>query len=356
MPGSFYTAADKSMFGAIGDSAPDRWGRMLMRRAESRKAFTEKSFSKFMGELDYLLGVSDFSRQGALRFSDKVGGPYLAETEKQNIPPLVRLPELLSATERLFEDRENMEDLRLLLAPGSSLGGARPKASVIDQKNQLYIAKFPRKDDEFNITLWEALALSLAQKAGIECPEWQVKNTEGRSVLLIKRFDRQNGSRIPFISAMSMLGAKDNEQHSYLEIVDALSRYGAQPKQDKVELWRRIVFSILISNTDDHLRNHGFLYCYGSGWRLSPVYDINPTSPEAGPRRLTTAIDFDNCETSLELALSVSSEFGLRLAEAKNIICQIKSAVFEWKTMALRLGLSKAEILRMSGAFEELEK
>ena len=176
------------------------------------------------------------------------------------------MPKLLSATEKFLEDNESEEDLRLLLAPGSSLGGARPKASIRDKDGQLAIAKFPRKDDEYSTVLWEAVALTLAAKAGLEVPDSRLETIAFKPTLIIKRFDRNFSKRIPFFSAMSMLGAKDNEQHSYLEIVDAIKQYGASPQEDLADLWKRMVFSILISNTDDHLRNHGFLYERGLGW------------------------------------------------------------------------------------------
>ncbi len=176
-----------------------------------------------------------------------------------------------------MQESDTEEDLRLLLAPGSSLGGARPKSSVRDKDGHLAIAKFPRKDDEIDIIAWEAVALSLASKAGITVPEWRLESIGRRRILLSRRFDRRKNIRIPFLSAMSVLGAKDNEMHSYLEMADAIRQMSASPKEDLEALWRRIVFNVLISNVDDHLRNHAFLYSGISGWRLSPAYDLNPT-------------------------------------------------------------------------------
>ena len=350
--GSFHTEANKALFGAIGDSAPDRWGRILMRRSEGQNALLEQRARHTLNELDYLLGVHDVSRQGALRFSREINGPYLSESKENAIPPLIQLPQLLSATEHFIEDKADADDLQLLLAPGSSLGGARPKASIIDCENQLSIAKFPHKEDEFSTVQWEAVALTLAKKAGLETPKWWLQKINHKSVLIIQRFDRQNSQRIPFISAMSMIGAKDNEQHSYLELVDSLRQYGARPKQDMEQLWRRIVFSILISNTDDHLKNHGFLYCGEQGWMLSPVYDVNPTPTSIKPRILTTTIDLDNGTASLDLALSVANEFGLKPAEANKIIQSVGIAVSEWKGCASHIGISSAEIQHMKTAFE----
>lgn len=270
-PGPFHAPPDKPLFGAIGDSTPDRWGRVLMRRAERRRAEQERTAPRTLWEIDYLLQVNDEARLGALRFAEKEGGPFLAGRKPARIPPLIELPRLLSASERVLDDTDTEEDLRLLLAPGSSLGGARPKASVRDRDGQLAIAKFPNKGDEYNAVLWEALALKLAAKAGIETPAWKLKTAADRPVLLLRRFDRAGEARVPFLSAMSMLGARDNEPWSYMEFVDALRQHGAAPKEDIPALWRRIVFSILISNTDDHLRNHGFLYAGTQGWRIAPA-------------------------------------------------------------------------------------
>jgi len=350
--GSFHTEADKAMFGAIGDSAPDRWGRVLMRRAEFLKAQEEKRAQHTLIEIDYLLQVNDEARQGALRFSSKIGDEFLAPSGRKSIPPLLELPKLLSASNHFLEDDANAEDLKLLLAPGSSLGGARPKASIRDGNGQLAIAKFPRNDDDFPIVLWEAVALTLAAQSGIIVPEWRVETIVDKPVIIIKRFDRKAQNRIPFLSAMSMIGARDNEHHSYLELVDALKQYGAKPRQDIISLWRRIVFSILISNTDDHLRNHGFLYSSSKGWRLSPSYDMNPTPISVRPRILTTAIDLSNTTASLDIAISVASEFGLNLSDAKTIIKEVGKVVANWRSIASRLGISQLEINRMASAFE----
>ncbi len=268
-PGPFHTPSEKPLFGAIGDSAPDRWGRALMRRAERRRAERAGETPRSLWEIDYLLGVDDEARQGALRFAEREAGPFLARAAT-TIPPLVELPRLLSAAEHVANDSDSDEDLRLLLAPGSSLGGARPKASVRDRDGRLAVAKFPRQGDEIDTVRWEALALTLAAKAGIAVPTWRVEDVAGNAVLLLRRFDRGDGVRLPFLSAMSMLGANDKEMRSYLEFVDALRQHGSAPKEDMRALWRRIVFSVLISNTDDHLRNHGFLYTSPDGWRPRP--------------------------------------------------------------------------------------
>jgi len=349
-PGPFHTPSDKPLFGAIGDSAPDRWGRVLMRRAERRRAEHEGQTPRTVREIDYLLLVDDEARQGALRFAEREGGPFLAEHGPTKIPPLIELPRLLSAAERVLSDTESDEDLRLLLAPGSSLGGARPKASVRDRDGHLLIAKLPNKGDEVNTVLWEAVALTLAAKAVI--PAWRLETVADRPVLLLRRFDREEGTRVPFLSALSMLDAKDNETRSYLEFVDILRQHGAAPKEDMHALWRRIVFSILISNTDDHLRNHGFLWAGSAGWRLSPAYDLNPVPTDIKPRVLTTAIDLDDGTASLKLALKVASYFELGEDEAHKIAGQVGQAVAAWRREGKKLGLTAPEIDRMASAFE----
>lgn len=350
--GTFHTTADQILFGAIGDSAPDRWGRVLMRRAESARAKAIEETPRTLFELDYLLGVNDEVRQGALRFSLEPKGPYLTPKNQNSIPPLIELPRLLSATERYLDDDETSEDLKILLAPGSSLGGARPKASIRDKDGHLALAKFSKKDDEFNVVLWEAVALTLAEKAGITTAEWRTELILDKPVLILRRFDRSEGWRIPFLSAMSMLGAKDNDPHSYLEIVYALAQHGADPNKDMEELWRRIIFTILISNTDDHLRNHGFLYERYKGWRLSPAYDVNPTPIEVKSRVLSTSINFEDPTASIDLALSVIEDFRIEKHRSIKIIKEVAMAVQEWRKIAKEFDLSKKEIDRMASAFE----
>lgn len=351
-PGAFHTPADTPMFGAIGDSAPDRWGRALMRRAERRRAERERTAPRALEEIDFLLLVDDEAREGALRFAEREGGPFLRKEGVKRIPPLVELPELLSAAEHVTEDRDTEEDLRLLLAPGSSLGGARPKASVIEKGGRLAIAKFPRRDDEINTVVWEAVALALAAKARIPIPAARVETVANKPVLLLRRFDREGPRRIPFLSAMSMLGARDRDVRSYLEIVDALRQHGAAPQEDMEGLWRRLVFNILISNTDDHLRNLGFLYAGQAGWRISPAYDLNPVPVDIKPRILTTAINEDDTTASLELAMSVAEYFELERDKSKAIAAEVGKAVLTWRDEAALHGIGKTEIERMASAFE----
>ena len=266
--------------------------------------------------------------------------------------PLVELPKLLAATNRVFDDAATSDDLRLLLAPGSSLGGARPKASVHDGNGHLLIAKFPHRSDETHVVRWEEVALRLAKRAGVEVARSRLEVIGGRSVLLLERFDRKSRIRVPYLSAMGILGAAPHEDHSYLELADALRRYGASPRSSLQALWRRIVFSVLISNTDDHLRNHGFLYVGPQGWTLSPAFDLNPVPLEIKPRILSTAITFDDATASLELAMEVAEYFEVDAAQARTIAAEVGNATGHWRSEAEGLGISKAEIERMASAFD----
>jgi serine/threonine-protein kinase HipA len=264
--------AGRRLFGAIGDSAPDRWGRLLIQRDERRKAREANREPRTLNEVDYLIAVSDIARQGALRFTEGEGGPFLAADVQ--IPPLVRLSALLNASLHFTADGGSDEDLKLLLAPGSSLGGARPKASVLDNDGALSIAKFPHHADVIPVIPWEAVALTLADKAGIPPPVWRMEKVANRDVLLLRRFDRANGQRVPFLSAMSMLDAEDNEPRSYLEIADSLRRYGAKPEEDCVQLWRRVVASNGIAtgcggDPPRCRRKLFFPQCHGGGAKLN---------------------------------------------------------------------------------------
>lgn len=354
-PGPYHTPSDRPLFGAIGDSSPDRWGRVLMRRAERRRAEHLKETPRTLHEIDYLLLVDDEAREGALRFAEKEGGTFLKSDTHTRIPPFVELSRLLSATKHILEDKETDEELLLLLAPGSSLGGARPKAALRDRDGVLALAKFPKADDEISTVLWEAVALKLAETAGIEVPDWRLENVGKTPVLVLKRFDRTGKERIPFLSAMSMLGAKDSETRSYLEFVDILRSHGASPKRDMHALWRRIAFNILISNTDDHLRNHGFLWSGSGGWKLAPAYDINPMPVDIKPRVLSTTIDYYDGTASLELALSVAAHFQLGTNDARKIASEVGKAVSKWRSIAAKFGLSSHEIDRMASCFEHVD-
>ncbi|MFO0816511.1 MAG: HipA domain-containing protein [Pirellulales bacterium] len=354
-PGPQHTAQEQAIFGSLGDSSPDRWGRTLMRHGERRRAEAEGRAPRSLGELDYLLLVDDEARQGAIRFARREGGPFLAESVGTRIPPVIELPRLLAAASNVESNSDTDEELRLLLAPGSSLGGARPKATVRDGDGKLAIAKFPQRNDEFDVESWEAVALALAEQAGITVPTWRLERVSGKSVLLLQRFDRVGLRRIPFLSAMSMLGARDHQTHSYIELADSLRQHGASPAVDQRELWRRMVFNVLISNTDDHLRNHGFLYECGTGWRLAPAYDLNPIPAETKPRILSTSITFDSPAASLELAFEVADEFGLARSEARQIAGEVGAATSRWRQAARLQGLPDSALARMTSAFEHVD-
>jgi serine/threonine-protein kinase HipA len=350
--GSHHTGQGRSLFGALGDSAPDRWGRMLMKRVERSLAAREGRAPRALMEIDFLLMVNDAVRPGALRFAERGSRQFLA-SDGPKIPPLVYLPKLLAASDRVVADKESDGDLRLLLAPGSSLGGARPKAAVTDAAGHLHIAKFPQSQDEYSVERWSYLAHVLAGKAGINVPPCQLLQVNRRSVLVVSRFDRKGQVRIPFLSAMSMLGAVDGETRSYLELVDALRRYGAQAREDQQELWRRVLFGVLISNVDDHLRNHGFLYDTAKrGWRLSPAYDLNPVPRDMKPPYLSTFIDERDNAASFDLVLSTADYYGLKPAETRRIVKEVVSVVSHWRKEAAELGCSHREIERMASAFE----
>jgi serine/threonine-protein kinase HipA len=350
--GAFHTERGKSLFGSIGDSAPDRWGRVLMERREALNARAEGRSPRLLLDADYLLMVSDVARQGALRFSTQKEGPFLAPAATGNIPPLVGLARLLAASERILSRRELDQDIQDLVSPGSSLGGARPKASVIGSNGELLMAKFPSPHDDWDVELWEYLSLNMAKRAGITIPDVRLEKVAGKNVLLLKRFDRQGAVRIPFLSAMSMLGYADGDHGSYLELAEVMTEHGAQATLDRKELWLRMVFNILTSNVDDHLRNHGFLYEGPSGWRLSPLYDLEPTPAHKKPRVLHTRIDLYDGTASLDLAYSVAGECGLSLTEARAVAAEVAQATRTWDKAAAALGAGKDEIERMRSAFD----
>jgi serine/threonine-protein kinase HipA len=325
-----------------------------MRRAERRRAELENRSPKTLAEADFLLGVADVSRLGALRFREVAQDVFQAPTAG-GVPGLIDLGRLLGVTERILRDEETDEDLQLIFAPGSSLGGARPKASVIDQHGQLAIAKFPKENDDYSVERWEAVALDLAGTAGIRVPGYELLDVAGRHVMLSRRFDREGQARIPFLSAMSMMGLKDGDHGSYPELVDVLSQHGANARADAAELYRRMAFNVLVSNVDDHLRNHGFLWRGADGWGLSPAYDLNPTPTDLKPRVLTTNIDVDDGVCDLDLVLKVAEFFALSAEGAKAIVGEVGRVVAGWRQAAEARGARPAEIKRMASAFEHAD-
>ena len=349
--GAYAPPAGQSIFGSIGDSAPDTWGRRLMQRAERRRAEREGRAVRTLAESDYLLGVLDETRLGALRFRWEGDDIFQAPT-RNGVPALIELGRLLQVTERILRDEETEEDLQLIFAPGSSLGGARPKSSVVDQHGHLSIAKFPKETDDYSIETWEEIAFRLARRAGIATPHHELLQVAGNAVLLSRRFDRDGQRRIPFLSAMAMTGSKDGETGSYPEIVDALARHGTRAKADAQALYRRVAFNVLISNVDDHLRNHGFLWHDRTGWSLSPIYDVNPTPTDLKARVLTTNIDLDEGTCSIDLLEAAAEYFSLGLKPARAILKEVASATAAWREVAGEAGARASEITRMASAFE----
>lgn len=357
-PGPQYLRDEKSNFGLFLDSSPDRWGRLLMERREAILAKTENRQAQKLRESDFLLGVYDLHRMGALRFKLEPEGDFLDNDKDYSAPPWTSIRELehasLELEKNIEEDSPNMlKWINLLIAPGSSLGGARPKASVQDTTGALWIAKFPSKNDIINIGAWEMLANDLARKSGIKTAHAMVQKYNNRHhTYLTKRFDRTpTGERLHFSSAMTLLGYSDGmgaeEGVSYLELVEFIIQNGANVPADLKELFRRIVFSIAISNTDDHLRNHGFLLTE-NGWILSPAYDMNPDRHGMG---LKLNISENDNSLDFNLALSMASYFRLTESDATNLIDNIRTVVSDWERTANKYNIPKAEQELMRSAF-----
>ena len=355
-PGAYYPRDEKVNFGIFLDSCPDRWGRVLMQRREAAIAKLALRSPQKLLESDFLLGVYDEHRMGALRFKLNEDGAFLNDNKKMAAPPFTSLRELEHASLKFEED--NLDDpdylkwVNMLIAPGSSLGGARPKASVVDNVGNLWIAKFPSKLDEKDIAAWEMVVNELAIKAGLNIAEGKIMKFNNKyHTYLTKRFDRiNNKERIHFASAMTLLGFTDgvgSEGASYLHLMEFITKHGVNVEKDVEELWRRIVFSICVKNTDDHLRNHGFLLS-NNGWILSPAYDINPN--EYGKALSLNISDNDN-SLDVELAVEVASFFRINNARAKEIINQVKIAVKGWRKIATKNGISNSEQEKMATAF-----
>lgn len=356
---SFYSGpqypTDKENFGIFLDSMPDTWGKTLMKRREAQDARVRGEKAKALYEIDYLLGVYDESRMGALRFKTDVDGPFLDDDDLNPTPPWSSLGDLQKAVEQLESDTQNEETRRwlaVLIAPGSSLGGARPKANILCKDKSLWIAKFPSKTDTVDKAAWEFLAYRLATACGIEMAESKTERIAGQyHTFLTKRFDRNEDGRIHFASAMTMTGNNEEtlkaQTASYLDIVDVIENYGTNVDANLHQLWRRIVFNIAISNTDDHLRNHGFIL-NEKGWELSPAYDLNPSIEKDG---LALNIDMDDNALDFELAKSVGEFFRLSEGEMGAIIYEVVAVVNDWKSIAKELGISNKEVLLMESAF-----
>lgn len=342
----FHNSARSALPGALRDTAPDRWGQMLIKRA-FRKAGKERTLS----EIDYLLAMNDRSRIGALRYKRPGEDTFNRDLGQYRVPPLISLPALINAADAVQSNSETADDLKLLLNEGSPLGGARPKSAVQDKEGSLVIAKFSKPDDDRSIPHGEILAMQLAKQAGLNVAEARILNVKNRPVSLIKRFDRDGDARIPFISAMTMLGMKDGDEATYTDIAEVIRMYSPDPLADLHELWRRLVFNILISNLDDHLRNHGFLYAGDDKWCLSPAYDLNPVPIEEKARELSTWASEEGPDASLDLALNAARYFGLNHTRAKEIIDEISAVTRQWRNMANRIGMSTADQTIYASAF-----
>lgn len=356
LAGPHYAATRRVNFGAFLDSAPDRWGRVLMDRREAQLAREQGRPPRRLAELDYLLGVYDGHRLGGLRFRD--GGSFLDNNDRLASPPWTSLRELEQASLHLEQDGAEDDPaygrwLLMLMSPGRSLGGARPKASVMDPTGHLWIAKFPSTNDSDDIGAWEHVVHQLATRAGVTTATALAKQLGSKHhTFLARRFDRTaRRRRLHFASAMTLLQREDNEIASYLDLAELLATAGTHPARDLAQLWRRIVFFICVSNVDDHLRNHGFLLEPG-GWSLAPAYDMNPVARGSG---LTLNISETDNAQDLELARDVAARFRVTGKAITTIIDEVRSAVRAWPDVATAAGLSRAQQSRMAPAFRVAE-
>ncbi len=357
--GRQYPSDEKPLFGIFTDSCPDRWGRQLIQRNEAFQARIEGRSVRKLNESDYLLGIDDYSRMGALRFKTNPEGPFLSPSNENSVPIWTSIRELEQAAILLDEASEsdeidNSRRLKLLLQPGSSLGGARPKASVRDSEGNLWIAKFPSKIDTLDVGAWEMVVHKLAKDCNLNVPNAiSNKYSSNGTTFLVQRFDRtKEGNRIHFISAMTALGKKDGDNSdsglSYLDIASFIQQNSEKPREDLLELWKRIVFSIAVSNTDDHLRNHGFLFS-GKGLRLSPMYDVNPN-----PNGYGLSLNIDEYSNALDfgVAIDASSYYDIDKDTASKIVEVIKRNVSKWRYAAQSLGISQQGIEEMKVCFQ----
>jgi serine/threonine-protein kinase HipA len=354
-----YLKENKANFGLFLDSSPDRWGRLLMRRREAMIAKSENRPAKTLTDTDYLLGVYDGNRMGSLRFKTNLSEDFLDNNKSMATPPWSTIRELEYASLQLErvdapEDPEYNNWLRMLFAPGSSLGGARPKSNVVDNNGDLWIAKFPSNLDTRDMGAWEAVTAELAKACGIEVAQWKSQKLSGAyHTFFTKRFDRSTeGKRVYFASAMTLLGYTDGTDAShgtsYLELAEFITLRGCNVQYNLEQLWRRIVFNIGVSNCDDHLRNHGFILT-PKGWILSPAYDVNPDEFGNG---LKLNIDDNDNSLDFDLALSVAKYFGLSTAKASEILSAICTKIKDWPKIATKYKISRSEQEMMKNAFK----
>ena len=356
--GKQYLPEEHHNFGLFLDSSPDRWGRLLMRRREAWLAKKEEREERTLFESDYLLGVFDGTRMGGLRFKLEEGGDFLNNQKKMAAPPWTSIRELEFASLQLerddvFNDPEYAKWLNLLIDPGSSLGGARPKASITDEKGNLWIAKFPSAKDEKDAGAWEMVVHQLAANCGIEVPEAKIQQFSSKQhTFLTKRFDRIQQQRIHFASAMTLLGLQDGVDYkdniSYLNLAEFIIQQSASAKEDLEQLWRRILFNILVSNTDDHLRNHGFVLT-NQGWRLSPAYDMNPNEMGNG---LTLNISENSNELDISVVMHTAIYYQVKVDTANKILQEMLKEIANWRAIAKKFGISNSEIEQTKRAFK----
>lgn len=357
-PGIQYTQPNKDIFGCFADALPDRWGRTLLLRREQILAQEDNRPIKRLSSFDFLVGIDDFSRMGAFRFKETLDGEFINTTNSLRIPPLTDLRELIAASKEI-EKSENANNLpekkwiTQLVQPGSSLGGARPKANVVDTDKNVYVAKFPSLKDDYDAGLWEHFCHLLAKNAGINTADTKVLAVnEKHHTLLSKRFDRTaEGKRIHFASAMTLLGLNDGDNattgHGYLDIVDFILSSCTDVDANLCELFRRVAFNICIGNTDDHFRNHGFLLT-AKGWTLSPAYDMNPTLNS----HQSLLINSKTNVSDLSVLVNSCDEYMLTAQVAKNIINEVVEAIKDWRIIANKIGISKREISLFENVFE----
>ncbi len=348
-PGVQYTRPERDIFSCFSDALPDRWGRTLLNRREQIAAADEKRPVKRLTSFDYLMGIDDASRVGGFRFTKTKGGEFINVDLNLRVPPLTSVRELIHAAHEIEESEEKQQLpakkwLVQLLHPGTSLGGARPKATVVDEDGKLTVAKFPSRKDDYDVALWEHFCHVMGRKAGLNVAETRIINGENHHVLLSKRFDRNGeGKRIHFASALTLLGLEDGDNAStgfgYPDIVDFIIQHGSNVEQNLEELYKRVAFYIIVGNSDDHFRNHGFLLTR-KGWELSPAYDINPTLQE----NQSLLINRSTNESDLNILLESANDYMLSKDKAARIISEVKEAMKSWQTEARRIGIPIRDI------------
>ncbi|MBL8756637.1 MAG: type II toxin-antitoxin system HipA family toxin [Planctomycetes bacterium] len=335
-----------NLFSAVQDCGPDRWGRMLIDCAVRKRLLPDRP----AGDLGYVLALDDGSRIGALRFR-RPEGPFLAATHGR-LPPVVRLPALLRATDAIHREDETAADLRFLLGEGSPLGGARPKSVVVLGDGALGIAKFRKPDDTRDIAAGEVLALRLATAAGVRAAACELVAVGRSNAVVVRRFDRDGVRRVPMVSAATLVGASSRDSGSYQAIAEGIRRFGDDVAADLAELWRRMVFNLLVANCDDHLRNHAFVMVEPGRWRLAPAYDINPVPTAERGAGHQTPLDADGGDWSIDAALALAAAFGLSGPRAKAILREVATVVGRWRELGRRLRLSKATLDQYASAFD----